>query len=354
MRVLCYLHMHTLHTYPTMDSQVPVWKLVASLPPTQLASALDLSGVKDALGDTPQVGAALSTLAVGKDARSRLLEENGVRCYTTATGWAGYSDERVKALMQTALEQGFTQFKMKVGLGPEADARRARLMRGALDDWSRTHPPPAPVEGVAEELQLMMDANSVWEVGQAVVEMESLAQFGPWWIEEPISCDDVVGQGHIAKALAHHSILVASGEQCQNKIMMKQFLEMGLGINQADGVKMGGLNEWITCALMAHAKGVPSCPLAGGVGLCNMAAHLSCIDFACISGQREGRTTEYVDHLQEHFVSPVALLRGGRYAAPTVAGWGLDMKEESLAAFEYPDGDTYLVILSNLVITTDT
>ena len=119
---------------------------------------------------------------------------------------------------------------------------------------------------------------------------------------------------------------------------MKQFLQEGLGRCQADAVKMGGLNEWLAAALLAHHKGVPMCPHAGGVGLCNMAAHLSCIDYACISGGREGRTTEYVDHLQEHFLHPVALLRGGRYAAPDVLGWGLDMKPESLAMYEYPGG----------------
>lgn len=321
---------------------LPLWRLVASLPAAQLAAAIDLAGIKDALGSAADVAASLNAHGTAVAERVAELERTGVACYTTATGWAGYSDAKVEELVQANLALGFTRFKMKVGLGQETDLRRARLMRAALDAFaaSRAAAGVAGAAAAAEEdpVELMMDANSVWEVNQAVDEMHVLAPLKPRWIEEPISPDDVVGQGAIAGALRAHGIAVASGEQCQNKVMMKQFLELGLGVCQADAVKMGGLNEWLACALLARRKGVPMCPHAGGVGLCNMAPHLSCIDYAVVSGERAGRVTEYVDHLQEHFERPLALLRGGRYAAPTAPGWGLDMKADSLAAYEWPTG----------------
>ena len=233
-------------------------------------------------------------------------------------------------LVRASIGAGFTQFKMKVGLGRENDLRRGALIRKLLDEAGAKGGPP---------LQLMMDANSVWEVGEAIEEMKALAHLRPWWIEEPISPDDAVGQGTIAEALRPLGIAVASGEQCSNRVMMKQFLQLGLGICQADAVKGGGLNEWLVCALLAQRSKVPMCPHAGGVGLCNMAAHLSCIDYACVSGGREGRTTENIDTLQEHFVHPVQLVPGqGFYKAPTAPGWGLDMLPASLALYEYPGG----------------
>jgi len=241
----------------------------------------------------------------------------------------------VERLIRAALAEGFSQFKMKVGLGRTSDLRRAGLIRRLLDEEEARR---STAGTTGDGLALMMDANSVWEVGEAIEEMRALRHLRPWWIEEPISPDDAMGQGRVAEALAADGIAVASGEQCVNKVMMKQFIAAGLGICQADAVKMGGLNEWLVCAMLAERAGVPVCPHAGGVGLCNMAAHLSCIDFACIAADRAGRTTEHIDHLQEHLVHPVQLLRGGWYAAPTVLGWGLEMKPASLQQYEFPHG----------------
>lgn len=313
---------------------LPVWRLVARMSPSQLAAAIDLSGITDAVGSSSDVAARLEAAASGRATRVAELETEGVGCYTTATGWAGYPDEKVRGLVRAAIDAGFTQFKMKVGLGRKNDLRRAELIRSLLDE--------AQAQAPQNKYELMMDANSVWEVQQAIDEMRALAHLKPAWIEEPISPDDAVGQGVIAAALNEHvpSCAVASGEQCSNKVMMKQFLHHGLGVCQADAVKAGGLNEWLACALLAERKGVPMCPHAGGVGLCNMAAHLSCIDYACINPAMPlaARTTEYIDFLQEHFVHPVTLLRGGRYAVPTCAGWGLDMKPASLDMYEWPGG----------------
>lgn len=317
---------------------LPVWKLVASLPPAQLAAAIDTVGVADALGSARDVAAWLEAKADGRAARVAELEASGVRCYTTAMAWAGYSDAKVEELMRRAIADGFTQFKMKVGLGRESDLRRAGLLRRLLDEAEAVRAAGGGAAAADEPFELFMDANSVWSPQEAVDEMSALAVTRPAWIEEPISPDDILGHEKIATALKPLGIGVASGEQCANKVMMKQFLELGLAVCQADAVKYGGLNEWLACSLLAARKGAAMCPHAGGVGLCQMAAHLSCIDYACVSGSRVATTTEHIDHLQENFATPLTLLRGGRYAAPSAAGWGLELKPEALREFEWPHG----------------
>lgn len=305
----------------------PLWKLVAGLPKEMLLAALDLSDVTDELNHT-QAADLLESSDAGKLQRVAQVAEHGVPAYTTATGWAGYSDEKVSKLVQAALAEGFTAFKMKVGLGRESDDRRAKLLR----------------EVIGEKNHLMMDANSVWSVDQAIESMKALAIYKPLWIEEPIHPDDVLGHARVAKGIKDSvpGCHVAGGEQTVNRVMMKQFLSSGgYTICQQDAVKLGGLNEWLVSALLAKKRGVQMCVHAGGVGLCNMGAHLGCIDAAVISAHNldnEGnRMMEYIDHLSEHFFHPPGT-KNGRYLAPIALGWGLDMRPESLDKFEWPTG----------------
>ena len=79
---------------------------------------------------------------------------------------------------------------------------------------------------------------------------------------------------------------------------------------------------------------MPVCPHAGGVGLCEAVQHLSMFDFVAVSGSREGRMIEYVDHLHEHFVVPTDV-RGGVYVAPLAPGIGMEMKAASRAEYEW-------------------
>lgn len=301
----------------------PLWRLVVGLSPDTLLAALDLSDVSDVLTASEAAG-MLKKNADGKLDRIEKVSRRGVPAYTTATGWAGYSDDKVRELVLAAKAQGFSAFKMKVGLGKESDMRRAKLLR----------------EVIGENCRLMMDANSVWSVTEAIECMQQLAMFKPLWIEEPIHPDDILGHARVAKALRPLGINVAGGEQTVNRVVMKQYLHSGgYSICQQDAVKLGGLNEWLVSALMAAKLKVPMCCHAGGVGLCNMAAHLGAIDAAWISAHDEEgvRMLEYIDHLSEHFLNP-PLTSEGRYLAPTAFGWGLDMKAESLAAFEWPSG----------------
>jgi L-fuconate dehydratase len=247
----------------------------------------------------------------------------GFPAYTTSTGWLGYSDGKVRKLCREAVAAGWRHFKMKVGPDLRSNLRRAGLMR----------------EEIGAEARLMMDANQCWDVPEAIAQVKELARFDPWWIEEPTSPDDVLGHAAIARAIA--PIRVATGEACANRVIFKQLLQAGaLGFLQVDACRVGGVNEVLAILLLAAKFGVPVCPHAGGVGLCEYVQHLAIFDYIAIGASLRERVCEYVDHLHEHFVEPVRVV-DGRYAAPLAPGYSIQMKEESLAAFEFPGGSAW-------------
>jgi L-fuconate dehydratase len=256
----------------------------------------------------------------GKAAREAEMRRDGFPAYTTSTGWLGYPDEKVRRLCREAIAEGWTGFKMKVGLNLEDNVRRAALMR----------------EEIGNERRLMMDANQCWDVGEAIRQMKALARFDPWWIEEPTSPDDVLGHATIARAV--DPIGVATGEVCQNRVIFKQLLQTdAIKFLQVDSCRMGGVNEVLSVLLMAAKFGVAVCPHAGGVGLCEYVQHISIFDYIAISGSLQDRVCEYVDHLHEHFVNP-CVVRNARYVTPRQPGYSITMKEESLDAYEVPAG----------------
>ncbi len=297
----------------------PVWKLVVDLSPEQIVSCIDFSYITDAL--TPEEALAiLKTQVPTKAAREAEMRETGYPAYTTSTGWIGYPDEKVRRLCQEALAQGFTHFKMKVGLDLDANMRRAQLMKNEIG--------PSGV--------LMMDANQCWDVGESIRQMKALARFDPWWIEEPTNPDDVLGHAAIAKAVA--PIGVATGEACQNRVVFKQLLQANaITFCQVDSCRMGGLNEVLSVLLMAAKFGVSVCPHAGGVGLCEYVQHIALIDYIAVSASLENRVLEFVDHLHEHFEDPVRI-RKARYLAPEKPGYSITIKPASLDEFEFPKG----------------
>jgi L-fuconate dehydratase len=297
----------------------PLWKLLADMTPEQLVACIDFRYITDAL--TPDEALAILRRSVGTRAeREAELLAHGYPAYTTSTGWLGYTDEKVRQLCREAVAQGWTHFKMKVGVNTEDDLRRARLMR----------------EEIGPDRKLMLDANQVWEVGQAIANMQRLAACEPWWIEEPTSPDDVLGHASIARAIA--PIGVATGEHVQNRIIFKQLLQAGaIQFCQIDACRLGGVNEVLVVLLMAAKFGVPVCPHAGGVGLCEYVQHLSIFDYIAVSASLEHRIIEYVDHLHEHFLDPV-VIANGRYMPPSAPGYSITMRPESLDAYEFPRG----------------
>jgi L-fuconate dehydratase len=300
----------------------PLWKLLVDMTPEQLVAAIDFRYITDAL--TPEEALAiLERMAPGRAARETEMRQSGYPAYTTSVGWLGYSDEKLRKLCRDAVAAGWTHVKMKVGQRAEDDVRRARIVR----------------EEIGPERRLMMDANQVWDVGDAIVNVERLAEFQPHWIEEPTSPDDVLGHAAIARAIA--PIKVATGEHCQNRVIFKQLLQAGaIGFCQLDACRLGGLNEVLAVLLLAAKFGVPVCPHAGGVGLCEYVQHISMFDYIAVSGSLDNRVLEYVEHLHEHFVDPV-VIKDGCYVAPTAPGYSITMRPESIARFEYPTGPAW-------------
>jgi L-fuconate dehydratase len=251
------------------------------------------------------------------------MRRSGYPAYTTSAGWLGYSDDKLRALCREAVAAGWSHVKMKVGQRIEDDVRRARIVR----------------EEIGRERRLMMDANQVWEVGDAIANVKKLAEFEPYWIEEPTSPDDVLGHATIARAIA--PIKVATGEHCQNRVIFKQLFQAeAIGFCQLDACRLGGLNEVLAVLLLAAKFGVPVCPHAGGVGLCEYVQHISLFDFIAVSGSLENRVLEYVEHLHEHFLDPV-VIRDGCYVAPDAPGWSITMRPESIRDYEFPAGPAW-------------
>lgn len=301
----------------------PLWKLIADMSPEQLLSCIDFTYITDLI--TPEKALELLKRQAGsKQERVAQLLEQGYPSYTTSVGWLGYSDEKIRRLCREAISAGWNHVKMKVGANLDDDLRRASIIR----------------EEIGPDRYLMMDANQKWGVSEAIENMKALQQFNPLWIEEPTSPDDVLGHATIGKAIA--PVKVASGEHCQNRIMFKQFLQArAIDYCQIDSCRLGGVNEVLAVLLMAAETGTPVCPHAGGVGLCEYVQHLSMIDFICISGSMEDRVIEYVDHLHEHFESPV-VMHNAAYMPPVDPGYSITMKPTSIATYSYPDGSYWL------------
>jgi L-fuconate dehydratase len=296
----------------------PLWKLLVDLEPEQVVSAIDFRYITDALRPDEAL-AILKTKQTTKGQREAEMRAHGYPAYTTSAGWLGYSDSQLRELCRESLAAGWTHFKIKVGADLADDMRRASIIREEIG--SR---------------KLMMDANQRWDVPEAIANMRELARFNPWWIEEPTSPDDILGHAEIARAVA--PIGVATGEHCQNRVMFKQLMQAGaIRFCQIDSCRLGGVNEIIAVLLMAQKFGIPVCPHAGGVGLCEHVQHLSLFDYIAVSGSLEDRLLEYVDHLHEHFLDPVRM-RNGRYLTPEAPGYSIEMFPASLDEYEFPSG----------------
>jgi L-fuconate dehydratase len=294
----------------------PLWRLVGEMSPAEIVRAIDFRYITDCI--TPEEALDfLTDAARGKEARLGHLLTHGYPCYTTSAGWLGYSDEKLTRLTRLAIDSGFNHIKLKVGRDLEDDIRRLTIVR----------------EVMGPERRLMIDANQVWEVEQAIGWLDRLKFAKPWFIEEPTSPDDVEGHRRIRAAIA--PMRVATGEMCQNRITFKQFIMRGaIDIVQIDSCRLGGVNEILAVMLMAARYDLPVCPHAGGVGLCEYVQHLSMIDYLAISGSMEDRVIEYVDHLHEHFLDPCEIV-GAAYLPPKRPGFSITMRPESLAQYEF-------------------
>jgi L-fuconate dehydratase len=300
----------------------PLWRLLAELPTAELVACVDFHHITDAI--TPRDAAAiLDQGLVGLDGRLAELARDGLPSYTTSVGWLGYPDDKVRALARAAYAAGWRAMKMKVGGDIEDDVRRARIIRAEI----------------GPDALLMMDANQVWDVDEAIANMGRLAEADPYWIEEPTHPDDVLGHARIQRAVA--PVRVATGEVAANRVIFKQLLQAGaIAVMQVDACRVGGVPEVLAELLLAAKFGVPVCPHAGGVGLCELVQHLAAFDYLRVGTSLDGRMVEYVDHLHEHFVDPVRT-RDGRYLLPERPGYSSTMRPAAVAEFRFPDGPVW-------------
>jgi L-fuconate dehydratase len=301
----------------------PLWQLLADMEPKQLLKAVDFRYIDDALTPEEALDILNKARANGKPERLALLKEQGYPAYTTSVGWFGYSEEKIRRLCHEALAEGWTHFKLKVGGDPADDLRRGQIVR---DEIGWTH-------------KLMVDANQKWGVLEAVERTRQLAPLKPWWMEEPTSPDDILGHARIRREVPE--VRIATGEHCHNRVMFKQLLQAGsIDVLQLDSCRVGGVNENLATLLMAAKFNIPVCPHAGGVGLCEYVQHLSVFDFLSVSASIENRVIEFVDHLHEHFLTPVQI-RNGHYLLPTEPGYSIQVREQSLTRFAYPTGEVW-------------
>ncbi|XP_051010466.1 mitochondrial enolase superfamily member 1 isoform X2 [Acomys russatus] len=306
----------------------PLWKLLVDMDPKMLLSCIDFRYITDVLTEEDAYE-ILQKSQLGKKEREEQMLRHGYPAYTTSCAWLGYSDSTLKQLCAEALKDGWTRFKVKVGADLQDDIRRCRLIRNMI----------------GPEKTLMMDANQRWDVPEAVEWMSKLAEFKPLWIEEPTSPDDILGHAAISKALAPLGIGVATGEQCHNRVIFKQLLQANaLQFLQIDSCRLGSVNENLSVLLMAKKFGIPVCPHAGGVGLCELVQHLIIFDYVSVSASLQNRMCEYVNHLHEHFKYPV-VIKHASYLPPKDAGYSTEMKEGSVKKHQYPDGEVWKKLL---------
>jgi len=297
----------------------PLWLYLAAMTPEQIVGAIDFRHITDALSPDQALDILRARLP-GKAARIGELKANGHAAYTTSAGWLGYDDDKIRGLATAAVADGWSGIKMKVGGSLADDLRRAAILREVL----------------GPDRLLMTDANQVWEVGQAIDWVNALKPFDPYWIEEPVSPDDILGHARVKAGVA--PVRVATGEHCHNRVMFKQFLQAGaIDVVQIDACRLGGVNEALAVLLLAAAFDKPVCPHAGGVGLCEYVQHLSFFDAACVAPGAEGRMLEHAAHLHEHFVDPIRI-KAGRYLAPEAPGYSVEIKAESRRDYGFPDG----------------
>ena len=291
----------------------PLWKFVSDMNFDQISNAIDFRHITDFLNQDEAVEILKSHQKTKLD-RVNILENEGYPCYVTSAGWLGYSDKKLERLCLEAKDNGFEYVKLKVGKDLKNDMRRLEIARTTL----------------GPDIKIMIDANQVWEVDQAIKWMKSLAEFDPYFIEEPTSPDDIIGHKKIKDAI--FPIKVATGEAVQNRVIFKQLIsENAIDIVQVDACRMGGLNEVLAVQLMASKQGLPVWPHAGGVGLCEYSQHLAMIDYLCISGRKDEQVIEYVDHLHEHFLNPCQI-KNAAYMLPKESGFSVEMKPSTLTS----------------------
>lgn len=307
---------------------VPMWRLLTSLPPERIVQCIDFHHLRDALTEEELLEMLQSRLGT-REANLARLEREGPRVYSTA-GWSGRPLAEVRTLCRGLYDAGTRAFKAKVGRGQQYDRARA------LDEDRRML--EAIRESTGPDALLLTDANqNLGDWRNAAGYLSELAEFKLLFIEEAIACNDVLGYIKLREALAPLGIGLAGGEQAPDAITFKQLLAGGgLTHCQIDGARVGGVNELFAIVAMAAKYGVPVCPHSGGIGLGQLVGPMAVFDQAWFGS--EGRLLEYLEFLQESVFRNPLRVREGRYVPPSAPGWGLEMEDDFVARYRFPDG----------------
>ncbi len=302
----------------------PLWKLLVDLPPEDIIQCIDWRYLRDALSPD-EAEDILSAQWDSRENREQRLLQKGPKAYSTA-GWLGLTDAQIIDTINQVKASGLDCFKMKVGQDLEFDKKRLAFIRDAI----------------GSESLLMLDANQVWGVDEAISYMEELVEFNPTWIEEPTARDDVLGFVKIARELEKYGIGVAAGEQVPSPVVFKQLItSKAIQFCQIDATRLGGVNDVIAVILIAAKYGVPVCPHGGGIGLCNMIQHYAMWDQICVAAHSDTQVVEYLNFLQEDVFMQQIRVSDGAYLAPTAPGWGLEMYPDFVEKHTYPTGSVW-------------
>ncbi|RAO71604.1 uncharacterized protein BHQ10_007616 [Talaromyces amestolkiae] len=316
----------------------PVWQIVCEMTPEQIVQCIDFRYITDVI--TPEECIEmLKKTQTNKDARLKeALNNIAVPAYTTSAGWLAFSGDRMKEVLEETIAAGFTVFKFKVGTSVEADRERLAAVRAVL--------------GYDKGYQIMIDANQVWSVPEAIEYMKQLVEFKPVFIEEPTNPDDVLGHAAIRKALKPYGVGVATGEAAQNRVTFKQLLQAeATDVCQIDAVRLGSVNECLAVMLMALKFNVPCVPHNGAMGLTELTSHLSTIDYIAVSGRKS--MLEAADSHRENLRHP-SVIKDAHYVTPLAPGYSTGYTEEALEKYTYPTGSFWSSDIGREIIAQPT
>lgn len=307
---------------------VPMWRLLTSLSPEKIVQCVDFHHLRDALTEDELLEMLQSRLGQREQNIAR-LQQRGPVVYSTA-GWSGRPLSEVSELCAGLYRDGCRAFKAKVGRGQQYDRARALAEDRAMLNTIR--------QATGPDALLLTDSNqNLGDWKNAASYMTELAEYKLLFIEEAIAANDVMGYIKLREALAPVGMGVAGGEQAADAITFKQLLAGGgLTHCQIDGARVGGVNELFAIVAMAAKYKVPVCPHSGGIGLGQLVGAMSTFDQAWFGS--EGRLLEYLEFLQKGvFLNPLEV-NDGCYVLPSAPGWGLEMHEDFIARYRYPDG----------------
>ena len=268
----------------------PLWQLLASMTPEELVDLVDFRYLTDALTRE-------EALAHPARRRAGPGRPGGASC--CAPGLPGLHHHPGLAGLRRREARPALPGGGRRRLRPDQAQGRRRPRRRPCAGW------PSPARPSARTCASRSTPTSAGTSPRPSPGSPSSRPFDLAWIEEPTSPDDVLGHAAIARGVAPVPVATGRAHGQPGHVQAVPAARRRLQVLQIDATRVAGVNENVAILLLAAKFGVPVCPHAGGVGLCEAVQHLAMFDFVAVSGELDGRMIEFVDHLHEHFVTPV-------------------------------------------------